>query len=261
MKTHSKLLLGLGAAATVQIGAAQLPILSSALPAFVASAWAESGEAGEEKGLAKDAVAFRRQLGLVRGHLAVGLMLYRAGHRAHAKTHMKHPGDELYAALKPAIVARGGKPFDAELAALATSVEGEQPIAEVEKAYKALLAAIARVETTAALDASQTLLTAAALVRVAAEEYKIGVGPDGALKNAHEYQDALGFVRTAASLVATIDTKGKAALAKSVADVRASLDGLKGAWPSVVPPKKVDFDGSALFVAAAKIEIAGLKAR
>jgi hypothetical protein len=43
-------------------------------------------------------VAYLTHLGLVRGHLGVGVDLYREGAQDAAQTHMKHPGDELYSA-------------------------------------------------------------------------------------------------------------------------------------------------------------------
>ena len=48
------------------------------------------------------------QLSLIRGHLFVGMELYRQGAVDHAKTHMKHPQDEIYASLRPAIRAPSG---------------------------------------------------------------------------------------------------------------------------------------------------------
>ena len=52
--------------------------------------------------LATDDIAYLTHLGLIRGHLRVGVDLYEKGVREHAKRHMKHPADELYAALTSA---------------------------------------------------------------------------------------------------------------------------------------------------------------
>lgn len=100
----------------------------------------ELGEGGEAGALAAEnpKVAILTALGLVEGHLWVGLATYRASQAEEAKTHMKHPGDELYADLEPLLTAQGLPGFAEELTALAEAVEGGGPPAEAEAAYQAL---------------------------------------------------------------------------------------------------------------------------
>ena len=46
-------------------------------------------------------------LGLIRGHLLVGHGLYRLNALDAARSHSKHPTDELYAGMEPEFAARG----------------------------------------------------------------------------------------------------------------------------------------------------------
>jgi hypothetical protein len=230
----------------------------------------EGGEGGEGEGApaaldpATSDVAYLTQLGLMRGHLLVGLELYRAGHLEHARTHMKHPESELYADLVPAFNARGTEGFASALSALAEAVNSDDSSAEeVEAAYRKVLEGIAGAEALAApVEPTERLQVAVNLVRTAAEEYAIGV-VDGEVVNAHEYQDALGFTRTAESLVDGIDPGDDAELAAGLERVDAYLGALLegGTWPDVMPPARVEGEASALFGAAARIEIVALGLR
>ena len=216
----------------------------------------------EGEGMSEDAdpraddVVFLGQIGQIRGHLLVGMALFRAGHLDHARTHMKHPEDELYAALKPAFHARGIVPFDDALTGLAQAVEEGKDSAEVESAYSALLTELSRVEAAVDASAQDKLLVAVGLVRTAGEEYGIAVADDGSLLNAHEYQDAFGFVKTADAIVASIDSGGDEGLAGAVADSKALLEPLYTAWPSLIPPESLEPTiPSKLYGVAANMEL------
>ena len=211
--------------------------------------------------LATDDVAYLTQLGLVRGHLSVGFGLYREGAKEAARSHMKHPGDELYAALVPAFAARGAPPFDAALAHLATLVERNAPVAEVEAAYADLERGIAAASAGASKAGLKERLGAVArLVRTAGEEYAEGV-KDGAVVNAHEYQDALGFARVAREMVRTIPAGERARASAAIAAIEAELAKLDHLWPSLVPPPSVKGDAAEIFGAASRIELAASAVR
>ena len=206
--------------------------------------------------LATDDVAYLTQLGLVRGHLNVGYDLFRQGDKAAARSHMKHPGDELYAPLVPAFKARRAPAFDAALSRLATLVEGGAPQPEVDAAYAELEAGIAAAARGAeGVSLRDRLAVVARLVRTAGEEYAIGV-KDGEVVNAHEYQDALGFVRVAREVLRDAPTAERARAGDRVADIEKQLAALDRFWPSVVPPKTVEGKASELFATASRIELA-----
>lgn len=213
---------------------------------------AEGEGEGEGPDLAKDDLAYLTQLGLMRGHLFVGHALFEAKHVDAAKTHMKHPQHELYAAMVPAFAARKTSGFAAELKALADAVEKSRPAAEVNAAYASVVKAIGASEG-AVSSSSKTpesrLKLAAALVRVAAAEYAIGI-VDGAPKNAHEYQDALGFTTVARQLAKGLPD---GATKKGVLEL---LDGALGSmWPDLIPPAEVKTSAEQLYGVAARIDL------
>jgi len=221
----------------------------------------EGGERGTGAQLATNDAAYLTQLGLVRGHLNVGFDLYRKGAVDAAKTHMKHPGDELYAALEPAFAARSVSGFAEQLERLATLVKREAALSEVKTAYSELEAAIETAEKGAsAADLPTRLKAVVQIVRTAAEEYEVGV-KDGTVVNGHEYQDALGFVRVARGIVDSIDAGSHPGARNALQEIKTQLQSIEPAWPSVVPPEKVATDASLIYGAAARIEIAALSVK
>jgi hypothetical protein len=226
----------------------------------------EGGEGGSiEASAITDDIVFLNLLGQVEGHLTVGVALYEAGAQPMALSHMKHPGDELYSAIKPALNARQAEDFGPALAALATAVENRAPLPEVKAALEQLVAAIARTSSvvdTRSVAGTRTLLaTAHSLVYTAAGEYAIGVS-NGRIVNGHEYQDAWGFTTTAKRLLGTLTEEQRAANTSPVAEVEAQIDALlTSAWPSVVPPETIATDASMLYGAAARMELAWRSAK
>lgn len=285
MTTRTKLWIGLGTAvlagstgpalATDLHGSAALVSAAPVAPAartpgrptrlqLATSEGGEGGEAGtgDETGAtpATDDAAYLTQLALIRGHLDVGVELYRQGAAAAAKTHMKHPEDELYGDLEPAFAARGVAGFEDALQNLADLVEADAPLSRVEAAYAEILRAIETAAGTGAPGAGVVAKTAAvvALVREAAEDYGKGVA-DGQVVDAHEYQDSLGFVRSARSILQSLGAAERAGHEAVLAEISDDLDSLAPAWPGVVPPGHVEADASLIYGAAARIEIASLK--
>ncbi len=221
----------------------------------------EGGEGGEGASTA-DAIAsdsvYLAQLSFIRGHLNVGVNLYREGELDASATHMKHPGDELYADLLPAMESRGALDFSDQLEGLANAVTEQKAIAEVEAAYSALLAAISAAESVVTdLDARTLGTVMVDLVRTAAAEYDIAVGDEGQLENEHEYQDSLGFVRIAKEKMALLEALSDNSAAVMAIDTQ--LDSLLPIWPGLRAPSTLSTDPSVIYGAASRIEIATLQ--
>src|SRR6056297_1191973 len=222
------------------------------------------GEGGEgEEGssspadLKTDDQAYLTRLGLIRGHLRVGYELYRDGHLDMAITHMKHPRDELYAGLVPAMEARSAALFDAELTTLNELVTSDAGAAEVEAAHAALEQGIVAAESVASGSLKTALLSIMDLVRTAGEEYALGV-EDGRLVNRHEYQDAYGFTQIAKQRLRNLPAEVRAQSPETVEKVQQLLADLDDLWPEIAPGDSVDGNPSRLYGAAARIEIAAL---
>ncbi|HEY7765651.1 MAG TPA: hypothetical protein VIB38_11730, partial [Aestuariivirgaceae bacterium] len=216
------------------------------------------GEGGEKAAasMGGDDVRYLTLLGLVEGHLRAGLELYRQGAADMARTHMKHPGDELYADLEPALSARKAAGFGPSLEALAAAVENGKPIAEAEKAFSAVMEEIDKARATID-DLPDELKSLMALIRTAADEYAVGV-KEGKVTDPHEYQDAWGFTQTAKAQLAKRSEADRKRLGQSYEQIAGELNKLDAAWPSLVPPDKVTTDASVIYGAAARIEIAAL---
>lgn len=220
------------------------------------------GEGGKASILRDDALYLAR-LGLIRGHLNVGVDLYRNGHANAAATHMKHPADELYTGLKPALEVRGAPGFADALQQLAERVESGADVDAVEQAFAAVEAGVeaaaAAVPADKRTDADTRFGVIVQLLRTAAQEYAVAFD-NGSVVNAHEYQDALGFVRVARSLIETMAEDStqlqREGVEAAVRVAREQLDAIDDLWPELVPPERLDRDPSRLFGATARIELA-----
>lgn len=224
--------------------------------AMAATGEGEGGDATPAS-LKTDDVAFLSRLGLIRGHLLVGYELYRQGHTAMANMHMKHPRDELYAGLVPAIEHRGGERFDAALSNLAESVENAADQNTVDRAYQALEEGIKAAEAVTDPSLKTTLLSIVQLLNTAGEEYALGV-ENGKLVNAHEYQDAFGFTEIAKRRLAGLPAPVRSQAPAAVEQAESLLTGLADLWPSLSPGDEVDGDASRLHGTASRIEILAL---
>lgn len=268
MNEQRKVWLGLGAALiasgslTTQ-AADDTPFTSHSSHSMLQVAAAGEGAGGEGEGgegagsvdLAQNDAAYLAQLGLVRGHLWVGVQLYKAGHHDMALTHMKHPGDELYAGLKPALAARDESGFADALSALAEAVEQQESVANVEARHADLERGVADAEDLHAADLKTVLLSIERMVRISAEEYAIGV-KSGKIVNAHEYQDALGFVEAAKNRLELLSDPQRQESPDAVAEVAEQLELVGKLWPALVPEGTLEGDASELYGAAARIQLA-----
>lgn len=220
----------------------------------------EGGEGGEKAAAAnsgEDDADFLTLLGLVEGHLRAGTELYRQGEADMAKTHMKHPSDELYADLEPALSARSIDGFAEPLEALAVAVESGKESEEADAAFKAVLEEIDDTRAAADADLSAKLKSIVNLVRTAADEYEIGV-KDGRVTDPHEYQDAWGFVQAAKAAMDSLSDSERQRMGESFDKITSELTALEEAWPSVVPPETIATDSSLIYAGAARIELATL---
>ena len=223
------------------------------------------GEGGEGEGASASEVDFKTndvayltQLGLIRGHLAVGYALYRQNLPDLAETHMKHPREEIYSSVVPAFESRGCDGFGTELTELTRVVTDRAPTDEVDETYRSLVEAIDACEQRA--DTSNPIVISKvieSLLRTAGVEYQIGV-IDGTISNLHEYQDAWGFTQIAEHWARSnvfTNTPTATAVAAQLQDVIAGLDTL---WPSLDPDDVSGRDAAQLFGAASQVEVTAL---
>ena len=194
------------------------------------------------------------QISLVKGHLLVGVELYKNEYFENAKRHMKHPKSELYAGLIPTFEAKSANGFASELEVLALSVENNEELSIVSKNYKGLLEAINQneiyVESKSNIFENKVLLVKS-LLEIAAEEYAIGI-VDGNIENKFEYQDALGFTTVAKNILKNANSLSSSEDVKRNKIIEI-IENLSPLWPSLVPTEKINGDAVKILTAVSKI--------
>ena len=193
-------------------------------------------------------------IGLVKGHLFVGVELYKKEYFENAKRHMKHPKSELYAGLIPTFKAKNANGFANELEVLALSVENNEALSVVSENYKNLLEVINQNENYVDSKSNtfeNKVLLVKSLLEIAAEEYAIGI-VDGNIENKFEYQDALGFTTVAKKIIKDVDSLSPSEELKrnKIIEVIESLSSL---WPSLVPIERINGDADKILTAISKI--------
>jgi len=194
-------------------------------------------------------------LGLVRGHLHVGIELYKGEYFENAKRHMKHPKSELYSAIIPTFEAKKAKGFAVELANLALSVENNEEFKMVSRKYEILLNVISENEKIVGTENdtfNEKISLVNALLEIAAEEYAIGI-VDGNVENKFEYQDALGFTTIAKNILEETNSLNPPQVLKRDKALEIIKD-LSSLWPSLIPTGNVKGDAKKISAAVDKIK-------
>ena len=191
---------------------------------------------------------------MVRGHLHVGIELYKSEYFENAKRHMKHPKSELYSALIPTFEAKKAIGFAVELANLALSVESNEDFEIVSKNYEIILNVKKKKKKIVGTENNaftEKILLVNALLEIAAEEYAIGI-VDGNIENKYEYQDALGFTKVAKNILEETEplTSLQAAKKDKALEI---INNLSSLWPLLVPTEKINGDAEQILIAISKI--------
>ena len=194
-------------------------------------------------------------INLMKGHLWVGIELYKASNIDNAKMHMKHPKSELYEAMVPTFVAKGAPGFASELEDLASSVENEESLKIINTHYQSLLKAMSKNEdftnqTSGSVDKRIELVVS--LLEIAADEYAIGI-VNSKVKNKYEYQDALGFTTMAKNILMGISTEDKSQKERLL-DIINIVDKLSSLWPELAPDSNVNGDAKTILNAISEIK-------
>ncbi|NOX83347.1 MAG: hypothetical protein GXP06_10240 [Alphaproteobacteria bacterium] len=201
---------------------------------------------------ADDDVEFIYRLGLIRGHLLSFIELYRAEAYETAAAHVQHPGSELYDALVPAFEARASDGFAGGLNALA---DASAERGDVNALYADLVVAIRA--TAPKTSVAVKLLAISKMVATAAEEFEAGVAEDGAITDAHEYQDAFGFLSVAREMLAS-ENSSDINEAEAIAVAHEQLDLSINAFAGLLA-EATEGQAETIYAAAAQIERAALR--
>lgn len=217
---------------------------------------------GESEGASRAVTEadFLAALGFMQGHLRAGLALYQAGDLAAAKTHMGHPIEEKYDAVERDLEERGFGRLEDAIKALARAAESEAPVAEVEQKYAAVDALLAEVRAASPGGEKARLKSLSLLTRIAADEYSVAV-KGGTVSKLHEYQDSWGFLREVEAQADELSASSDAGVAAAAAEIGALVDGLDVAYGDIQGKGQMRMEPDLLYGAAARMELAALKAR
>ena len=177
------------------------------------------------------------KLGLLEGHLIVGMALMDAGMAKDALPHFGHPVKEIYEYLEPVLKARHVPDFKADLIALEAKATATPRDPRLAEAYAGVLR---KVEALRATIPPQMMKSRAFVVRAIALMMKdaaddLGEAIEkGRIANIVEYHDALGFARYTAAMVQA----KKAVLGSSAAPIATELRLVMAAFPSLNPPQR-----------------------
>ena len=194
-------------------------------------------------------------LNLMKGHLWVGVELYKENYLENAKRHMKHPKSELYEFIIPTFEAKGAPGFSDQLERLALSVENEEDLAVINQDYQILFEAIDENEKFVGKESenlNEKINLVVSLLKIAADEYSVGI-IDGVVENKYEYQDALGFTTMAKGIMVNFNTEDNSNKNRAIKIVKV-IDSLSVLWPKLVPTKNIDGSYKVILNAIKEIE-------
>jgi hypothetical protein len=217
------------------------------------------GEGEGEGGGAKipAALAFYRDIGLIRGHLLIGGELVEAGRWADALPHFQHPEEEIYAGMRDHLKTFKVAPFQTALKALTQTVKAKNKEAYARARAtvdERLAAAEAGVRAAEPNGPAFTLDAVLEILQVAADEYDAAVQKNR-IANVVEYQDARGFVLESERLVNGVADQLSAKDGDAVKAIRAALTDLKAIFPTPMPPRQAVKDPGQFLSDVSKIEL------
>jgi hypothetical protein len=211
-------------------------------------------EGGAIAGAESDPVAYLSALQIVRGHLKAGVELYAGGDHTLGPQHLRHPQAEILTSLSPAFATYGATGVVEAIDALASAGETGAEPAALAGLHADALKTIGAASEAVKVSVRDRLLAAAKTLTVAGDEYAIAV-KDGEIVNLHEYHDAWGFI---AVVIGDLEgmTGANAAETDAIGRALGQARMAETIAPSVVPPADPLKDASAIYGAAARVEIA-----
>lgn len=232
------------------------PVHAHLLLAAAGGEGGEGGEAGATDLGTDEFYAFA--LLIMRGHLRIGHELAEQGHWEAAYPHFLHPIPEGYDPIEKDLERRGVPPFEDDLKALAQTVLKHDAKA-METDYRAVLgkidAAAARVDAGKRASPAYVATVATRLMRKAAAEYAESI-EHGRITEAHEYQDARGFLLETGDYLKAHAPALRAADAEGLRTLEASLAEALRAMPTAVPPRTALVEPGIVSAAVSRAELA-----
>lgn len=224
----------------------------------------ESGEAagGEGEGgvavadAATDPVAYGIALAVTEAHVVAARDAYAAGNTTAATELFAHPASEVLVEMDPVFAKLGVKDFKGLLTAASTAAAEGKSVAEVGKAYDAIIAALRDAATKAPkTDATAGKVATGVIadqIERASAMYRVIAKDD----RAEPYLDGYGFAKVAASAFAASGAAIKADNPAAHARITEALGALAKAYPAATRPAKLPVEPGALSAVSSKVMLA-----
>jgi hypothetical protein len=224
-----------------------------------AGAGGEGGEGGEAggSGLGQDEF-YAFSLLIMRGHLRIGHELAEQGHWQAAYPHFLHPIPEGYEPIEADLARRGVAAFEDDLKALAQAVlkhDAKAMAADYRAVLAKIDAAVARVDVDRRASPAYVATVATRLMRKAADEYAESI-ENGRVAEAHEYQDARGFLLEAGDYLQQNASALRAANDAGFRELESARAEALRAMPTALPPKAPLVDPGIVSAAVTRAEFA-----
>lgn len=215
------------------------------------------GEGGVAAGdAARDPVAYGIALAVAEAHVVAARDAYAAGKKEAAAEMFAHPVSEVLLEMDPTFTRLGVDDVKPLFTAASDAALAGKPVAEVNKAYDTIIAALRGAAAKAPKsDASAARVAASVIadqIERASAMYRQLPGND-----AYEpYLDGYGFARVAASAFAANGAAIKADNPDAHARITEALAVLKQAYPGAVRPATLPAEPGALSGASARVMLA-----
>ena len=217
----------------------------------------EGGEGGVAVGdAATDPVAYNIALAVTEAHAVAARDAYAAGEKDAATEMFAHPAAEVLVEMDPVFAQRGVKDFKPLLEQASAAAAEGKPVAEVNKRYDAIIAALRGAAGKApASDASDAAVSAAVIadqIERAAAMYRVLASDD----RYEPYLDGYGFAKVAESGFASAGAAIKADNPAAHTRISEALGVLRQAYPGAARPARLPAQSGALSAASSKVMLA-----
>ncbi|MBA4044788.1 MAG: hypothetical protein C0471_10265 [Erythrobacter sp.] len=205
---------------------------------------------------ATDPVAYGIALAVTEAHVVAARDAYAAGKKDAAAEMFAHPASEVLVEMDPVFAKLGVKDFKPLLTAASTAAAEGKSIAEVSKAYDAIIVALRGAATKAPkADASSAKVAGGVIadqIERASAMYRTIAKDD----RYEPYLDGYGFAKVAASGFATSGAAIKAENPALHARITEALGVLAKAYPAATRPANLPVEQGALSAASSKVMLA-----
>lgn len=203
-----------------------------------------------------DPVAYGIALAVTEAHVVAARDAYAAGKKDAAAEMFAHPAAEVLVEMDPVFAALGVRDFKPLLTAAATAAAEGKSVADVDKAYDAIIVALRDAAAkTPASDASDSKVAAGIIadqIERASAMYRTIAKDD----RYEPYLDGYGYAKVAASAFVATGAAIKAENPVAHARITEAVAVLGQAYPTATRPAKLPVAAGALSAASSKVMLA-----